>query len=348
MRHKYLKTLIFMALGLMLLAPLIWVGVIAFATHRAESKAQDLIQSAYSQYTPTTDDEKIIALAKTVYTRFDHNDPNHSLLLRLRPYLTNKRLPSFLRLPNGVIETEIETGLCDNAARMLSFMLNQEGYASLQWNMVTDSAGHSALLVTTPDGREGFVDPFYGYYATQTATGELISANEAQTKMRAGQQRSEIFMPFDESSKSVFYDNFATAMMAGEGFDLRIEATLPKLEHGEPLILGEINDAPKDVMKAAMTHGMTPYWQYMGHRYNREWVRVLKASEPVKIVMTLTAPAEKSVLTATPAPIVNGNKLTWTLNSGDEITFRDGLARISLKRMNSYIDVDQIAVYPID
>ncbi len=96
-----------------------------------------------------------------------------------------------------------------------------------------------------------------------------------------------------------------------------------------------------------MKNNMTPYWQYMGHKYNREWVRILKTKEPVRIVMTLLEPAEQGILTASPAPTVNGKILTWELQANDKIIFRDGLAKISLKRMNSYIGVDQIAIYPL-
>ena len=58
--------------------------------------------------------------------------------------------------------------------------------------------------------------------------------------------------------------------------------------------------------------------------------------------MTLLSPAEDNILIATPEPVVNGNTLTWELKAGETITFRDGLAKPSLKRLNSYIGVDQI------
>jgi hypothetical protein len=85
----------------------------------------------------------------------------------------------------------------------------------------------------------------------------------------------------------------------------------------------------------------------MGHKYNREWVRVLHVREPVKIVMILKAPADKDVLVASPAPVVDGKTLTWELKADDRLTLTDGLAKLSLKTMKSYIPVDQIQFIPL-
>ncbi len=134
--------------------------------------------------------------------------------------------------------------------------------------------------------------------------------------------------------------------MAAEGEKLILESRAPKID-GAPVFLGEIDGNDRDVEAAAKNSGMRPYWHYVGHRYDRGFVRILKAAQPVRIVMTLTAPAEAGVLTSDPEPIMNGDTLTWELQAGERIVFRDGLSKVSLTRLNSYIPIDQIALYPL-
>ncbi|MEW8050660.1 MAG: hypothetical protein AB2801_09850 [Candidatus Thiodiazotropha endolucinida] len=309
----------------------------------ARDKAASIISAAYEKHSPSTADDKVIAISTEIFNHFEAKQPANVPILRLRPYLTTERLPEFIRLPSGVIETIVETGLCDNAARMLAFVLSLEGYNSVQWNMIKDNSGHSALLVTLPDGRKIMADSFYGY-VTVDEMKHLIHPNDARKLMQSGHPFDGVFMPLSKNSNPHFYQNFDTVNMGAEGEDLIIEATLPHIKEAI-LYLGKLDGRDSDVKSAAMKNNMTPYWQYMGHKYNREWVRILYIEQPVRIVMTLLEPVEEGILTATPEPVVAGKTLTWNLNAGEKITFRDGLAKISLKRMNSYIGVDQIAVY---
>ena len=322
-----------------------WLLVKQVIVSHTAQKAEAIIEQAIKAQPISTDDEKLIAIAREVFQNFKHKDPGQVFLLRLRPYLTNHRLPSFLRLPDGVIETILQTGLCDNASRMLSFIVGQMGYDSVQWNMVLPQKGHSALLVTMPDQRRVLVDPFYGFVTTD-ADGHLIHPDKAYELLQKGQSFDDIFISLGEDSDSRFYKSFQKVSMAAQGDDLILEATLPLL-NGKELLLGSVDGKQNDVKAATMEHDMTPYWNYAGHKYNREWVRILKTRQPVRLVITLVSQVEEGILTATPAPIVNGNTMTWDLKKGEQVTFRDGLAKVSLKRLNSYIDVDQIAVYPL-
>jgi len=120
---------------------------------------------------------------------------------------------------------------------------------------------------------------------------------------------------------------------------------LPSL-NGQTLTLGEINGDDIDVKDAGTAKGLNPYWHYIGHKYNRGWIRVLKVNEPVKITMTLVDLPETGILNATSAPAINGKVLTWNLKAGETLTFKDADAKLSLKRMNSYIGVDQIIFAP--
>lgn len=321
-----------------------WLTARQIIVALAEDKSNTIIKEALQKTPDATGEEKIIAIASQIFKNFHHQDPATIPLLRFRGYITNQRLPKFIRLPNGVMETLIQKGYCDNAARVLSFALKQENIKAVQWNMVSANGGHSALLVTTPDNEEVLVDPFYGYI-TINEKKQLIHPKTAQEQMKSGKNFKEIFLPLGENSYPDFYKEFKNMSMAAEGEDLTLRSILPKL-HDTPLILGQINNDELDVKSAGALHGLNPYWHYMGHKYNREWVRILTVNEPVHIVMTLVAPVETGILTATPPPVVEGYKLVWDLRAGESITLTDKLAKLSLRRLNSYIGVDQIAIYP--
>ena len=136
--------------------------------------------------------------------------------------------------------------------------------------------------------------------------------------------------------------------MAAEGDELLIAATLPELKGSIPVEIGKIDGNDLDVKGEGSGFGMTPYWNYMGHKYNREWVRSLLAPQDMSVKMILLEEAEEGVLTAEPKPLVEGKTLSWDLNAGEKITFRDGLAKISWRRLNSYIGVDQIVISPME
>lgn len=303
---------------------------------KAEGKIFALARDAHTKPNPT-DDEKVTTLTGEIFRHFHHQDPGEIPLYRLRPYLTNSRLPSWFRLPDGVMETLLEKGYCDNAARMLAFALQRENIHSVQWNMVSPGMAHSALLVSLPDGRKILADPFYGYITADTP-------EQAQARLKAGEEFSAVFSPLSAQSDSAFYKAFTDISMSAAGHDLRLESTLPPL-HGKPLTLGTLDGSDLDVKQDGANKNITPFWHYAGHKYNREWVRVLKAAEPVTVTMDLLdVPGDTSF--AAPVPAVNAKTLAWTLRPGETLTFRDGIAKFSFKRLNSYIGIDRITITP--
>jgi hypothetical protein len=311
--------------ALALLSCLGLAGILAareLAIAQAEKKARGMIATA--QRPGQTEDQEIEAMTAAIFRSFIPQDPAEIFAYRVRPYLTNRRLPGWLRLPDGVMETFIGRGFCDNAARALSLALAQEGYKSVQWNMVSPHGAHSALLVTKKDNRKILADPFYGYIAEDP-------------------KNRQSFKPLNEKSDARFYKDFENISMAAQGEELTLEAAIPPA----PVTLGALDGRDNDVKSGGMKIGLNPFWNYMGHKYNREWVRVLRARQPVKVVMTLLAPAEDGILVADPAPAVSGNILTWELQAGDAITLTDGLAKPSLTRLNSYIGIDQIEFLPM-
>ena len=106
------------------------------------------------------------AVHKKFYRHKDATDDNSApLLMRLRPYLTNSRLPEFIKIPEGAIETLYARGWCDNAVRMTRFILLQHGLQTRQWNIVTPVGAHAALVVDIHRKIVIFSDPFYGVFS---------------------------------------------------------------------------------------------------------------------------------------------------------------------------------------
>ena len=265
----------------------------------------------------------------------------------MRPYLTNKRLPEFLRLKDGVIEILIETGLCDNAARALHFVLKQEGIDSVQWNMVTQKRAHSALRVVLSDGRYGFVDPFFGLSAFDQDEKRLLSPDEMQVRARRGVEIDDVFVSFSQSRDTEFYQDFKqTVFMGPQGGSLNIDVVLPFVK-GDVLHLGKIDGQDRDVYNDGAAYNMTPFWHYMGRQYDRSLKRIMRAPHDMRVEITLIYAVEEGVVTSDPRPAIEGKKMVWDLKAGDFITFTDGNAAISWERLNSYLGVDQIALYSV-
>lgn len=343
MIKKMAKPALLCVLAIFLIAVAGWYSARYISTQKAQKKLDVLLKAGAF---PDSEEEKVIAISKKVFKTFQEANPAYISAYKIRPYITNKRLPEFIRFPEGIIETNIQKGLCDNASRMLAFALKQEGLSSKQWNMMTHTGGHSARFVTLSNGTNVFVDPFYGVAAIDM-DGHLTSLTEARDRVLTGEPPENVLMTFSEKSKTGFYDNLATMFMAAEGEELVIDVTLPRIN--ETITLGQIDGQSNDVKSAGSRTKITPYWHYIGHQYNREWVRVLEAPQPLKLVMTLVEEPDENVLvSADPAPQVKGKTLTWMLEEGEKLTFRDGLAEISLKRLNSYIPVDRIEMIPAD
>lgn len=319
-----------------------WLVLKQIITAQAENEAHSIIASAYKNVTPETADDKIKAITTEIFNTFEQQDPATISIYKLRQYLTNKRLPAFLRLQEGVFEVLLKKGLCDNTARLLSFVLKQEGFSSIQWDMRTSRGGHAALLVSLPDKRNVYVDPLFGVVAVDN-NGKLIHPDKAKKLVQSGRSLKKVFAPLGENSKYKFYKNFAMVSMNRADKPLTIETIIPEFQNA--LILGDINKNAQDVQSASAKHNMGTIWGYAGHKYNRHWVRTLKTDKPVRVVITLTSNVESGIITSDPKPKINGKQMIWNLKAGDEIKFHDGLAKISFIRLNSYIDIDQIAFY---
>lgn len=211
-----------------ILSLLAWYGVRYVAIKQAKINAYEITRTAPDQVEIYTSEEsKIISISKRVFNDFEHANSATIPFYNLRAYITNERLPDFIRFPKGVIETNIQKGYCDNVARMLAFILEQEGFKSTQWNMVTDRGGHSALVVTLSDDREIFIDPYFGG-VTIDRNGRPTDLITAQNRFIAGAKLDDLFLRLGKESDEHFYEDFRTMHMAAEGEALTIQAKFLK------------------------------------------------------------------------------------------------------------------------
>jgi hypothetical protein len=297
--------------------------------HKANSRVETILAGADLQNPVATS----LQATQNLYSTFQKHDyRDHKILARLRPYIANARLPAFIRVPAGTIELVTNEGWCDDGARALIYTLDKAHITARQWNIQGLTTAHAAVVVNL-NGTTALLDPFYGYHSIPN--GAPISPEKAAGK--------NALVAIDKNANRKFYKDFGTYFMSAQGDPLVITATLPK----QKTTLGKIDAQSADVRSAGVAHDMTKMWDYIGHRYDRSWVRELRAPMQMKVDIILTEPANESALrTLSPTPAVDGTKLTWNLLKDQKIKSEDGKAGISLKRLNSYIDIDQIIITP--
>lgn len=316
-----------------------WFGLRFYLIKDAERIAGGILEGISIE----EDGRWLVDVTKKVHAAFEHQSGAQILWYRIRPHITNDRLPGGIRMPEGVVETIVQAGDCDNASRMLAFVLRQKGIESVQWNMVTPSTAHSARLVEMSGGGIAFVDPFFGAVATDS-NGLPIDFETAQLKYSAGYTLGDLFTSLSPRSDLNFYKNMNEMFASRQGQALVISTELPSVEEREVFYLGAIDGSEVDVVDASGRLGMTPYWHYIGHRYDRSWVRELQAQQDIDLQIILTEKPDSRVLTAIPMPEIDGKVLSWKLQSGDKVRFEDGRAGISWSRLNSYQPIDQIVI----
>ena len=310
--------------------------------HRADRVAAAILEQAGDGTPPQIASNA----AKVIYRTFRRGGVYDNVVMgRLRPYLSNDRLPKFIGFPCGAIALVTNEGWCDNAARALAYVLDKKNIRSPQWNMIGPHYAHSALLVEFDDGA-ALLDPYYGY-ASVAPDGRHWDPRDIQADIQAGKAgTTDRLYPFDGQANHGFYEHFDTLTMGAQGEPLTISVKLPRLD--QPLVIGNLDSDSRDVYGGLTKHGLTITWDYAGHRYDRNWTRELIAAQPVRVAMTLNAEAGDNILAAfDPPPHLTGNRvIAWDLPAGGKIISHDGRAAISWRRMTSYIGIDQIIITP--
>ena len=91
---------------------------------------------------------------------------------------------------------------------------------------------------------------------------------------------------------------------------------------------------------------MTPYWHYLGHKYDRGWTRILKFAQDTRVEIGLTEPVDAGLITTDARPRIDGDTLTLVVAAGESLAFVDGLAKRDWTRLKSYQDIDYILFEP--
>lgn len=345
---RFLSRLLFSGLLVCILGLSLWAGLrlvlVSYATHIADNRLKEIPYEIPESQTA-------FLIGQLVFNEFGHYvDNSRHPLIRLRRFLRASFLPPFLKVPDGIIETIVNKGWCDDAARQTIFLLSRYNIAAQPFYIFLPTtgdevSGHVAVIVTSTGEKSRFiVDSFLGYATIRD--GRPIDPVDVRSALRKGQSWTYFFTPLGTKAEDGPYPHFARAFMAAAGEDLDLTATLPAL-NGKVLVLGGEDQSGMDVLREAPKHGLMPIWHYAGHKYDRGFTRYLQAREPVKIEFLLLSPPDSKILrTMSPAPYVEGARLVWFLGPDEKIVFKDRLAGLSFSRLNSYIDVDKITVTP--
>ncbi len=305
---------------------------IEFAAARAAERTIERLQS---------DDgaEQSFLLAATqfvhaAYIRTQQN-PRPGLLTRLRPYLSNRLLPDAIRVEAGAIDMlEIE-GLCDAAARTLAYLLKHRGFDAAQLNIIAPNGGHSVVEVRTA-ARTYMLDPQLGL--VPMSDGRVLSPGEARD-MAADYG---IWKPLaDTAIRRGFYRHFGKAVFARQGAGITFTAEV-RLAPGEILKLGRLDGSARDVEDDGSANMLSPYWGYIGSRYDRSWRRGLRFSQDTTVEFTLTDDLDPRYLNLDRAPDIDGRTLTVRMRAGETLYLIDDRARRNFLTLRSYQKVDRV------
>lgn len=286
--------------------------------------------------------EGVTALSRFIHERYLETSAARAepLLLRLRPYLSNDLLPQFLQVTPGALETLYLEGHCDNAARTLIYILRQGGVSAAQLAIITPSYGHSMVAVDLPNGGDVAVDPFLGVVAVEN--GALVGAERARALAQDGVAAEAIWRLNGAATVDPLFGDMENAVFARRGDPLEWVAPVA-LEPGGVLTLGALNGHSNDVIADGKQHGLSGFWSYLGHRYDRAWVRAFEARQAMRVTVTLTEPLNPRFMVAEPAPAqVEGATLIFEIGAGERLVFRDGAARRDWLRLRSFQPIDQI------
>lgn len=321
-------------------APWLFKVTLEYAAQRkADDVAEQLVDAHPSSPAFLTDATRLIHKA---YTE-GNVEVSQSLLMRMRPYLTNRLLPAWYRVQDGAIDILHIEGECDSAARTLAFLLSAQGLEADQFNTVTPTNAHSVVVVAGPANPSRLLDPMFGVIPFSNE--QMLSPDDAREQARRGVPLDELWRPVAETARREFYEDFAAAVFAKRGDELIIEAKV-RLD-GQSKTLGKLDQSWIDVAGAGAKAQPTPYWHYMGSRYDRGWVRRLSFAQDTRVIIDLVEPVNRKFITSNLLPEVAEKQLIYQVKAGQELVFVDDHAGRDWLKLRSYQDVDSIRFEPL-
>lgn len=328
--------------------PLVGLGMASVAARSIEMAGAWAVRDHIKRLKENPDpQDALLDIAEDIHLVFansvDRDPPN--LLLRLRPYLTNDLLPNVLRVEPGAIEALYLNGWCDNAARALMFVASEAGLEAHQLNIITPNAGHSILEIKRPSGEYVAIDPYYGVVAA--SGGELIPASEAFERTALGSPPSSVWHLNGANALHSFYANFTSVILARQGSGATIAIHADPASY--PINLGHVDGNDDDVRSAGQSLGFTPYWNYLGNRYDRSWVRRLNVSVPSRVTIVTAGPLRDYAITANiPYESRSDSRLVYVVDAQMPLELVDGNAQRDWLSFRSWIPIDRISIEPLD
>lgn len=319
-------------------ATLIVFALKSYLEFQATSQTERIISRLTTE--SQTDEEFAEAATRYVYRALIRNSDERTTnwLLRLRPYLTHRFVPPPIRVRNGAIDLIYLDQFCDNASRALAFIIEEAGFDANQLNIITPGNTHTALLALSPKGKELLLDPYIGI--VPVSNGHLLGPDEAQLLARQGVPVEQIWRQLEPRTKFPdFYRDFANAIYAKQGEPLEIISDV-RLSDGVPLQLGAPDGSFEDVISDGNRARVTPYWHYIGNRYDRAWVRGLRFAQDTRVIFGLTETPNPKLITSTKNPIIENRRLIYEMAKGQKLLFVDGAAGYDWLKFRSYQNVD--------
>ncbi len=328
-------------------APAFYAGMVQLLEAYAATVARDHI----AQVDGSTPDEKILTLTRAYHRQYINSleTPPTGFEQRfhmVRGYLSSTFLPGFMRMDPGVVEFLFltGTGACGNASRALAFVFQVMGYDAHQINIVSPSEHHAAMIARDKTGREMLIDPSYGFVPTRN--GRIIGPTDYQNALRSGDSSVRTVLFSTRASDAWYKTHFAIATFAPQGARHVIKNFLHVPETG--ITFGRADNSSSDVDTASSLAQATPYWSYLGHRFDRGYIREYSFDRAVKVVFTLTERAQAKFATANLRPAIDGRKVAFNVPKEEALIFHDGAAPRDFVTLRSYQDVDFVTITPKD
>ena len=342
MKFKRICLLVFLCF---LLTPFVALASLKFVIEGlATSRAMSIMDTELSNAKHTDLDSYIIELSGAYHKKYiEKNDEN--FWLKFFPYrfiLTNSLLPDFIRLESGAVETLSISGHCDSIARALAFGLRLKGFDAAQFNMVNPhSAGHSIVQIKLNENREVVVDPYYGVYPL--SEGKLISAEKARELKRYARAPQEIWKPFSENPDFSFYEAFQDVVFQDENGEVLIHSDIDLIGY-DNITIG-VADRKNDDLNSELSNSvLNSYWTYLGHRYDRKFVRSMVFNTPTRVTFLAIEAIDNKFLTMTNEATISGKKIVFLLGKDEKLVFVDGRAKRDWLALNSFQLLDQIVI----
>ncbi|KAA5601924.1 hypothetical protein [Blastochloris sulfoviridis] len=301
----------------------------------ALSKAATI--SKASSEISTDKDRLAIEMTRHIHASFVKSSqlPRYKSILYI---LSSRHIPQFFRVNQEAVDLLFPYGLCDSAARALIFLLESRGIDADQINIVDDTTGHSGVVAEIDGGRHIFLDPFFGVVPLQD--GRIAGPEPVLTRSGRPMQWHAVAA----SGRADFYLEMHSPRFARQGDTLNIEVEVP-IGAGEQMHIGTVDGSSKDVRRNSSHLKLTTFWDYLGSRYDRSWVRTMRFKNDAEITIFTINKMNKYFVKTNVDPINSGEKyINYRIRGGDSLIFYDGLAEIDWLSFSGYQEIDAILI----